>query len=473
MGAPITWRNVDVNPIGEISRAMMASQSGINAGFDNLTNVLKQREAIDNANWNQQKTNNTNAFLNEMGKYATPEAYQAALDSGELQAKMAAHGAQIDQAAARQALGAQMGILQERMTKGQAFQDGQTDRTEAPIKDQIASLVAQGKTVEAKALLDQHNLRNEAALYQKSSEAERQAIINKRADDAAAREAEILKYTHPEKLVAAQETTQLRQLNESVARAQQVHRQDMDKRNTEVGAIAADLKLPIDPDGRARIADFTSDDITKLDTALKAKGLPNHKTYLGGDTKARDDYRAGLENAGVPAHIINKLDLSGFDSGSRGLVGQDAANRDRADAENAVAYEKIAENNWFAPGNVNARKAYESLSAEIPNLIDKSTGYDADEDVAMLQAKVYEWATKGIKVPGSDEYVIPPTQLVRHALRTAKGGWLTDGQRTGSAESIIEQAMEGKNIPNELKASKEAEQYLNKQKVIAKLLNSK
>lgn len=473
MATPITWRNVDVNPVGEISRAMSSGQAGINLGFESFANVLKQQQQVDDQNWNQQKSNNTNAFMNEMARYTTPEAYQAALDSGELQSRLTASGAQIDQAAARQAMGAQMGILQDRLTSGQKFQDGQTDRAEAPIIDQVASLNAQGRTKEAKTMLDQLTLRNEAKLYEGAAKAELQAVIQKRADTEYDEKRKLAAITGPEALRAAEETVQVGRLNRSIARAQQEHSQGMAKRHQEVGAIAADLKLPVDASGRARIADFTTENITQLNTALKAKGLSGYEDYLGGDTKARDEFRNGLIEQGVPAHIIKGLDLSGFNSGGLGLVGQDAAARDRAAAENEVGYEDEVEKNWFAPGNPNARKLYDALSDEVPKLIDKSTGVDPEEDVADLQSKVYEWSTKGINVPGTEEYVIPPVQLVRHALRTAQGGWFTDGKRTGSAESILEKALEGKNIPAELKASKEAEKYFNKQKVKDKLLNSK
>lgn len=475
MAGPITWRNVDVNPIGEISRAMMSSQAGINAGFDNLSGVLKQQEAVDTANWNQQKSNNTNAFLNEMSKYTTPEAYQAALNSGELQASMAARGAQIDQAAARQALGAQMGILQERTVSGQKFLDGQLDREQAPIRDQIAALTAQGKSTEAKALLDQHTLRNEASLYKGNTEAERAMVLQGRADTTYNRGEELAKYTHPEAVQAAQDTAQMRNVSAMASAAHQAYALDAEKRSLEAGKIAKSLGLPVSISGSPLIEDMRTSDIAKLHDGMKKAGIENPETYLKGDTKAADSYFNSLAESGkYSPQVLAKLKDSiraGFDSTGTGSVGVEALDNRRAAAENKVAYSNVADENWFTAGSPNAAKGYEQLATEVPNLIDKTSGYHSEEDVADMQKFVFTMATRGIEVePG--KFITPPVQLVRNAVRTAKGGWFTDAQRAGSAESILAESLKGVNIPKKLKEASEADAYFNKQKV-KDALNSK
>lgn len=470
MATPITWRNVEVNPVGEISRAMMSGQTGINAGFESFANILKQQQQVDDQNWNQQKSNNTNAFLNEMTKYTTPEAYQAALDSGELQSRLTASGAQIDQAAARQAMGAQMGILQDRLTKGQQFQDAQTDRAEAAVKDQIGSLVAQGKTAEAKALLDQHTLRNEVKLYQGAAEAERQAVIQGRADTTWKRSEDLAALTHPEAVKTAQEDALTRSLSDAAARAQQAHRQEMENRQVKVGGIAKELGLQTSTSGYARVDDMTEADLSKLHAGMKKAGIENPEVYLKGDTRAANDYITGLESSGkFPAHLIAKFKdgiRAGFDSTDPGSVGVEAADNRLAAAQNQVGYSQVADENWFTAGSPNAKKGYEQLATDVPNLIDKTSGIDPHEDVADMQKFVFEMATKGIEVKdGSGKFITPPVQLVRNAVRTAQGGWFGDAQRAAAARQVIVDSLNGIDIEKKLVEAGKADAYFNKQKV--------
>ena len=61
------------------SRSMALAQVGLNSGFDAFNRILQNQQAIDNANWEQAKLNNTEAFYNQMANYKTPEEYQAAV----------------------------------------------------------------------------------------------------------------------------------------------------------------------------------------------------------------------------------------------------------------------------------------------------------------------------------------------------------------------------------------------------------
>ena len=114
MGQPITWRNVDAPDLRGSAGLMGVSQAGINEGFKQLQGVLQQQQKVDEANWDQVKKNNTDAFLNRLASTKTPEEMAALQSSGELGQMLTNFGAQVDASAARAAQDNRMGILQGR-----------------------------------------------------------------------------------------------------------------------------------------------------------------------------------------------------------------------------------------------------------------------------------------------------------------------------------------------------------------------
>ena len=176
MGQPITWRNVETPRIDDSIRAINSAQWGINTGFNNLADVLKQREATDTANWNQQKQNNTQAFLDEVAKYRTPEEYQAALASGAIDQVRQGFGAQIDANAARAAEESRLATLQQRVTAGNAFEDSQRQRTEATDVDRITQLALTDPAA-AQAALAAAPVKFKAALQKAITDSARQKTL--------------------------------------------------------------------------------------------------------------------------------------------------------------------------------------------------------------------------------------------------------------------------------------------------------
>lgn len=150
MAQPITWRNVDAPSFGEASRMMALAQNGINSGFENFNNILKNEQATVEANWKVQRDNNTQAFLDSINQYRTPEEYQAALTSGALDPSK--FGAQIDQAAVRSALDGRLAILQDRAVKANQFAEQQKALEAKPIVDQLSMMaLSDDKDVRASA----------------------------------------------------------------------------------------------------------------------------------------------------------------------------------------------------------------------------------------------------------------------------------------------------------------------------------
>ena len=128
----ITWRNVDAPDLRGAASMLHLANTSFNSGFDKLNQVLQNEQATAESNWKVQRDNNTQAFLNSINQYRTPEEYQAALTSGALDPSK--FGAQIDQAAVRSALDGRLAILQDRAVKAINYGNTMTDAKEDPIK---------------------------------------------------------------------------------------------------------------------------------------------------------------------------------------------------------------------------------------------------------------------------------------------------------------------------------------------------
>jgi hypothetical protein len=133
MANPIRWDNIRGPSLAEASRPLDAATATFNGAFDRLGGVLAQREAIDAANWQNTKTNNTNAFLDTVAKYRTPEELQAAQASGALDQLRAGFGNQIDAGAVRGAADAR--VLQTMQMKQQqiGYEHAMADERSTPF----------------------------------------------------------------------------------------------------------------------------------------------------------------------------------------------------------------------------------------------------------------------------------------------------------------------------------------------------
>lgn len=397
MATPITWRNVDVNPVGEISRAMMSGQSGINAGFDSIANVLKQQQQVNDQNWNQQKTNNTNAFMNEMANYRTPEEYQAALDSGALQARLTASGAQIDQAAARQAMGAQMGILQDRLVKGQQFLDGQQKYTEKDGRDEVAALIAANQPEQAMIRARELGLHDLAPLQKQATETARNKLIQDRTDTTWKRGEELARYTHPAAVEAAKDEDATRNILKLAAAAQQAHQTNVgkvDKENAIIDKNTLGLGMPIEHPG---------------------------------DTKTANAYYDSLVESGqYSPQVLAKAKasiLSGFDSTGSGKIGVEAENRKVANAQEDAVMEDLSKNTWSKPGTPHALQNQPALT----DLVNKNV---EEKYRTLAHRTISKVLTEGIEVKDGNKKVrITPSQADIEAAinNTNDDFWNTQG----------------------------------------------
>ena len=154
MVSPITWRNVEMPSIEAATKAMALGQQGINTGFEGFNNLIKQRETTDQANWDQGKLNNTNAFLSASQEAKTPDEFAA--KEAQLRQMLGGYGAQVDSTAARNALDGRMAMLQARAEQDLRY--GQLQRTEEQrgLSTHLATMAANGQTDAVRQILAVH-----------------------------------------------------------------------------------------------------------------------------------------------------------------------------------------------------------------------------------------------------------------------------------------------------------------------------
>ena len=144
MSTPITWQNVSAPSARDAILAGSMAQQYVNSGFDNLNKVLAQVTKTNIENWDNQKNNNTQAFLDQLNQYRTPEELQAAQASGALDALRQRYGPQVDQAAIRTAEDGRLSTLQQRSLTGIDYKNKSLENELRPQIQQATALAAAG-----------------------------------------------------------------------------------------------------------------------------------------------------------------------------------------------------------------------------------------------------------------------------------------------------------------------------------------
>lgn len=179
MGNPITWQTVQGPSLADAARPLDSASNSFSTMFSGLQNILKERQAVEAANWANTKTNNTNADMNALMQFGTPEEYAAAQKSGAIASIIGRNGAQVDQQALRNAADSRLGTLQQRAKAGFEYQNAALDQAQAGDRDRISSMLASDDPAQhaaAKQELARLTLRNEAVLHQAASEATQRLV---------------------------------------------------------------------------------------------------------------------------------------------------------------------------------------------------------------------------------------------------------------------------------------------------------
>lgn len=182
MAGPITWQNINGASLADASRTMEVAQRSFSGAFDGLSNIVKQRQALDEANWQTGKENNTNAFRAALLQPATAEAFADPAQVAARQQMLSGFGAQVNMGAALDAQDTRGGALQSRDKATLDYRNAMLDAKEAPIAEAARQAALSGNLAEATRL--SQGLRNGSTITQFGLDAvEKAAERNRSAKD--------------------------------------------------------------------------------------------------------------------------------------------------------------------------------------------------------------------------------------------------------------------------------------------------
>ena len=473
--AAITWQNISGADYSNAARTLDAAQQRLDAGFGNLGDILKKREATDTANWDTGKVNNTQAFLDEVAKYRTPEEFQAAQQSGVLDRMRQGFGAQVDANAARTAQDGRLATLQQRGLADINYNTAVTNERELPIRDNISALTSQGKFGEAQALLDQHNLRNEAALFDAVRSGQRRVTTEGQADttfdnqqaveaqnvlmrplDLAAKRAAIAasQASTNASNAASAERRQAGVANKLLLGYQQHYTDAQNKWNTGASKIANEMKIPLDKSGRP---DFTNID-AETGKAYKARlatlgDIASSSAYLA-------DFSKRMTDAGVPV----KQQIEGRDTfdklfGTGSVTSASDAAILKAGAEKIDARLKsVKDNNPFIkPGADDLAKEQTAVIGMITSGVKGDGEYftkgPLKEEAMALMTKGLNWRDAA----GKPQVTVIPPALMKLALTQSMESdtALWNGTIRGAKDFLKEKLRD----PEFMKLQQQAEEF--------------
>lgn len=134
--AIITWRNIESDGFRGAAGLMEVARRSLNDGFTGLQSTLQQTNTVRDQNWDAQKQANTNAFLDRLARFKTPEELAAAQQAGELDALRQQFGGQVDSTAIRNAeANAQQQLIERIARQNQHLDDTQARNQRGELND--------------------------------------------------------------------------------------------------------------------------------------------------------------------------------------------------------------------------------------------------------------------------------------------------------------------------------------------------
>lgn len=493
--AAITWHNINGPSLADASRPLQVANDTINNGFAAFNNVLNKTEATDQANWNQIKQNNTEAFMAKLYEANGAEGFKALQDSGELARMIAANGAQIDRAAARTAMDTRLGTLQQRDLDTINYTNKVLDNQQAPIMESLKVAAQKGDQKGFDAIVAANpNLRHLSGAYESMrkvgyeiADENQKALMRpedlraKKLSNAGAATNNALGSINLTKAqIELKDAQDTRAIDNEVAAETQNYLKNKNAIGRNMGVIAKAAGLPVDSAGHPDFSNYNSKDLDAFDKAASQNRqitVPKARDFITGDTQVANAFLTRLQDSGKyrPALLKKFSDSirSSFDSNaSSASVGNDRFNKQLATAQNKVKFDEQDAQNWYAPGADNATTAYEQLAKELPGLIDKTSGAASDEDMADLQNFVGRMGSQGIEVaPAMNgqpaKYMIPSVQDMRRAIRTAEGSYFFDNSRAQDAEKKLKKIVKDSFTQEKLDQAEESLKFRRKEKVNA------
>ena len=368
--AAITWRSLmGQNP--DPVRAMSAAQNSFDGMFGSLNTALTQYQQQQQAQETKLKSDNLERFYAEAAsKYSTPEAFQAALASGELQGLAGSYGDAIDKAAVRNFMESRGKVLQDRAQSQWAFDDKTRERSAAPIVDQVKSKIAARDFAGANKLLEDYDLPNEAPLYDALRSGQEKEVERSRADTrfgwetADRADMEVQRETKRSAEVGA----------DIMVEALLAHRANIASLGQAQGAAAKELGLPVTSNGLPDMAVISTNPaaLDAFNKLVAARGL-----QMPSDTEAFNTAVGVAQQSGIGgAQLLPLLSQGELFNTTQGnmLVGAEKATLERNLAQLEKEEKEIKEKNSLYISSKNVLDQLPSLNKQL-----KDAGVDEDK----------------------------------------------------------------------------------------------
>lgn len=432
---PITWQNVTAPSNEGAMRGFAAAGQNFDSAFDKLGGILKGAETAKQYQLDQADDANVLALKEALAGARTPEDVMAL--QGQL-AQMRSGLTNKGRSAVLGAEDARTTSLQQQITARNVFNagvvaDGRNTvlgNVRAPMELENAQAVVDNapmvRALDRAALVQRGTLQpiTDATALTAAQNAGRAATFaGTRAPGQEAltlREDSLRGNTLTVQAKQTQDTLEDQNLSVLTAKTAAAYQTAMTQDKVKLGALATQLKLPVDAGGAPDLSRISDVDLAKLNQQATAAGLRTTGQLSSGDTQTVAKFSESLVGQGFSAEAVarNQAKIGGaFNTVSNGAaVGNDAYNNAVKQAKVDTAQEAGDKENWNAPNSPNAMKNYEELIAQIAPDYDQSKGSDKYEDLPYVQELFYKAATTGIEIkPGV--FLTPSKQDMMAAVR--------------------------------------------------------
>ena len=161
----ITWQNINAPQATGGFLGMREAREAINDGWTGLNNILKERQKVSDANWDNQAKNNTNAYMDALAEAKTPEEFQS--KQAFLAQMRQGFGAQGDANAMRAAEDSRLALLQNRATADIGYRTAQDNEADVAKAGLVTELMGNGEYTKAGEAIKTMSARGQATWFQK------------------------------------------------------------------------------------------------------------------------------------------------------------------------------------------------------------------------------------------------------------------------------------------------------------------
>lgn len=466
MGQPITWRNVNgPNPALAAIPLRDAQQSG-NAAFAQFGQLIKDRETFNANQIAKGEEAAKQGYLDSLQGAATPE--QLVAMESQLKGQYAALPTAA-RAATRAAFEARLASLRQGVTAGNTYNDQEITRTETPVISQINAMIQAGDLEGAKAATDAADIRNKATLYSTIHDMTRRGKTEAQADKLATLTLETAQRTNKlgqlnlseaeQRAADAKETRNLQTVLAAERTRVQTESQEALKKQ---GDLAKLNGWPVTANGYPDYDNMSPEERASFNGVAPEAGVPSLDVTFKGDTLRGDDIFQRIRDSGKFSDKVLLANEQSIRAAGSTLaspkVGRDADTDAWTRAKTQAAFESEDATNWYPPNSKESAKVYESVAAQIPNLVKSlSNGYDREEDVEDIQALLGKVTSVGVLRKKDQKMVVPSANDFLRFVRSSGGTFMGLFRDASRAEGIEEELTKWVNSKEGMEAAEKNE----------------